>query len=352
MKMKQKIILFLAAIGVLFSSCSTDYEILPSAESIILTADSSTRIIGNDIVFTVTNNQGLNLTEEAVFYVDGTELESNVFNSSQTGNFEVKARYAGVDSEPITVNFHDGSEINFTKRLLIEDYTGTWCGYCPRVAHAIDLVKDQTDNVVTVAIHRESLNPNSPSYDPYTFDSTELENVINIPGYPKGLLNRMTQWSFPEPSNINQAIALTQGENPKMGLAMTSSVSGNNISLDVNVQFSKNFSGLKLVVYVLENGLIHDQHNYTSYYGGASILPDFEHNHTLRYCATNLLGDTINASETTTGNIYSRSFTIPMPATVENPANIEFVAFVIGSDGKAINVRASLPGVTQDFEIL
>lgn len=350
--MKQQLILFFAAVGMLFTSCSSDYEILPSAESIILTADSSTRIIGNDIVFTVTNNEGLDLTQEAVFHVNGTEIEGNVFNSSETGNFEVKATYAGVDSESITVNFHDGSEINFTKRLLIEDYTGTWCGYCPRVAHAIDLVKAQTDNIVTVAIHRESLNPNSPSYDPYTYDSSELEDVINIPGYPKGLLNRMTQWSFPEPNNINQAIALTQGENPKLGLAMASSVSGNTISLDVNVQFSKNFSGLKLVVYVLENGLIHDQHNYTSYYGGASILPDFEHNHTLRSCATNLLGDAISSSETTTGNIYSRSFTIPVPATVENASNLEFVAFVVDTDGNAINVRAALPGDTQDFEFL
>lgn len=349
--MKQKLILFLAAVGMLFS-CTTDYEILASAESIILTADSSSRIIGNDITFTVTNNEGLDLTEEAVIYVNGVEIENNVFNSFEIGNFEVKAVYVGVNSEPITVNFHDGSEINFAKRVLIEDYTGTWCGYCPRVAHAIDLVNQQTDKAVVVAIHRESLNPNSPSYDPYTFDSSELEDILNIPGYPKGLLNRMTQWTFPEPNNINQAIALTQGENPKLGLAMNASVTGNNIGIDVNVQFSKDFEGLKLVVYVMENGLVHYQYNYTNYYGGQSVIPDFVHNHTLRHCATNLLGDTISSAETRTGNIYSRSFNFPVPATIENAANLEFVAFVVGADGKAINVRAAKPGDVQDFEFL
>lgn len=352
MKMKKQLILLFCAVSALLCSCSTDYEILKSAESIILKADRSSRIIGEDITFTVTTNEGDDLTSEATIFVNGNAIDGNTFTSSEISSYEVTAVYAGVNAEPITVNFHDGSEINFVKRVLIEDYTGTWCGYCPRVAHAIDLVHQQTDNAVTVAIHRASLNINDPSYDPYTYDSTELENIINIPGYPKGLLNRMTQWSFPEPSNVNQAIALTQGENPKLGLAMNAAVSGNTVNIDVNVQFSKDFSNLKLVVYVLENGLIHYQHNYTTYYDGEDVIENFVHNHVLRGCATSLLGDAIPASETTTGNTYTRSFSIPVPQTVENAANLEFVAFVVGSDGKAINVRSADPGENQDFEEL
>ncbi len=72
-----------------------------------------------------------------------------------------------------------------------------------------------------------------------------------------------------EPDHVAQAIALTQGENPKLGIAMTSAVANGNITLDVNVMFGKDFTNsLKLVVYVLEDGLKHDQHNYTSYYDG------------------------------------------------------------------------------------
>ena len=40
----------------------------------------------------------------------------------------------------------------FKKRVLIEDYTGTWCGNCTRVSHAIEEVKLLTDKAVTVAI--------------------------------------------------------------------------------------------------------------------------------------------------------------------------------------------------------
>lgn len=348
--MKRKLFAFIALFSILLTACTEDYQILDSVDGLVLTADRSARTVGDPITFTVKDNEGNDLTAEAVIYVQGNPIDGAVFTTEAVGNYEVVAKYSGLDTEPITVRFHDGSETNFTKRLLIEDYTGTWCGYCPRVAYGIELVMNQTENVVPVAIHRASLNPNHPTYDPYTYDSTELENMINIPGYPKGLLNRMTQWNYPEPNNINQAIALTQGENPKLGVAMTSSVSGNTINLDVNVKFGKNFDGLKLVVYVLENGLVHKQYNYTTYYNGEDIIQNFEHNHVLRGCLTSLLGDAISSADTRTGETFTRSFTAQIPATVENAANLEFVAFMVDAQGHALNVRRNHPGEAQEFE--
>ena len=349
--MKKFLSLFISLIIV--SSCSSDYEILDSLGAIILTADNSIKTINEEVTFTVKDNEGNDITAESVIYINGEAIEGNSFTSSTVGEFTVTAVSSGITSEPLTIRFHDGSEINFNKRVLIEDYTGTWCGYCPRVAFGIEQAKEQSDNVVAVAIHRASLNPNDPSYDPYTFDSGELEDFINIPGYPKGLLNRVTQWNYPEPNNINQVIALTQGENPKMGLAMTSSVSDNTISLDVNVKFGKDFSNeLKLVVYVLENGLIHYQHNYTTYYDGIDPIPAFEHNHVLRECLTPLMGENIPGNEASILNVYTKSFNIAVPATIENANNIEFVAFVTDAAGNTLNVRSAHPNEEQDFEEL
>ena len=350
MKMKTKLLLLLAFAGLTLASCSSDYTVLQSLQSIILTADSSSKTIGQPITFSVSNNEGEVLTQDAVIYVNGAAIEGASFTSETVGSFEIKAAYGEVTSEPITVTFHDGSEINFKKRVLIEDYTGTWCGYCPRVAEGIELVKNQTQDVVPVAIHRASLSPADPSYDPYTFDSTELENIINVPGYPKGMLNRMTQWNFPEPGNINQVIALTQGTNPKLGLALTTSIANGNISVTVNTKFSSNFSNLKLVVYVLENGLVHEQHNYTNYYGGVDLLEDFEHNHVLRACLTPLMGEAITSSETTSGNVYTKTFTTGIPSNVANSGKLEFVAFITDANGNTINVRRAATGETQEFE--
>jgi len=253
-------------------------------------------------------------------------------------------------SEPVTVNFHDGSEINFVKRVLIEDYTGTWCGNCPRVAHAIELAKEQTDKIVAVAIHRASSNPADGSYDPYNFDSSELETYLGMVAYPKALLNRMTRWQPLEQNNITQVINLTQGENPKLGLAITNEVTASTINLEVKVKFSKDFEALNLVVYIVENGLIHKQVNYTSFYGGAPYLDFFQHDHTLRTCLTPLFGEPLLSSQTSVGKTFTKNFSVPIPSTIENKNNIEFVAFITGADNKTINVRKAIKNTEQAFE--
>lgn len=351
--MKKNFILIVTALLIVIG-CSTDYEILESQTNISLTADKSVQVIGNPVTFTVKDTKGNDLTEEAEFYVDGTKTEGNTFTSDVVGNFEVKAVYNGVTSSPLMINYHDGTGINFRKRMLIEDYTGTWCGWCPRVAYAIEQVHHQSEDAIAVAIHGPKSNPSETGYDPYTFDTSAFEKEMNLaPGYPKGYLNRNIQWAFPEPDNLNQAIALTQGENPKLGVAMTSTVANGNITMDVNVMFGKDFSNnIKLVVYVLENGLIYEQHNYTSYYDGVDLLEDYEHNHVLRACLTPMTGEAISADQTKIGQTYTRTFNVAVPANIANAANIEFVAFVVDETGRVINIRKTAPGETQEVELL
>ena len=334
-------------------SCNTDYKIADSIESISLTADSSIKIIGQTIVFTVKTNNGTDITQEATIKVNGNTIEENSFNSTTIGSFNVQAEYLGVLSEPVIVSFQlDASEINFVKRVLIEDYTGTWCGNCPRVAHAIDLTKNQSDKVVSVAIHRASSNPTDGSYDPFNYDTSTLESYLQMSGYPKALLNRMTRWQPLEQNNITQVINLTQGENPKLGLAISNEVTASNININVKVKFSKDFEGLNLVVYILENGLIYKQVNYTTFYGGAPYLDNFQHDHTLRLCLTPIFGEPIAALETKVGKTFTKSYSIPIPTNIANKDNIEFVAFITGTDNKAINVRKAAPNVQQTFEEL
>ncbi|RAR50994.1 Omp28-related outer membrane protein [Flavobacterium lacus] len=333
-------------------SCSNEYKILEPVESISLTADSSVKVIGETIVFSVTTNSGTNITEEATIFVNNTLIDGNTFTGSETGDLMIKAEYLGVESAPITIRFHDGSETNFIKRVLIEDYTGTWCGNCPRVNHAVELAYAQTDKIVTVGIHRSSSNPADANYDPFNFDTSELEAIVNISGYPRALLNRMTRWTPLEQNNITQVINLTQGENPKLGLAMTTSIDGSTLNLETNVKFSKNFSNIKLVIYVLENGLIYDQVNYTNFYTGPGTISNFQHNHVLRACLTPLLGESIANSNSGLGQTYTKTISVPVPSNIANLNNIEFVAFIVDENNKSINVRKAGVGENQDFEEL
>ncbi len=231
----------------------------------------------------------------------------------------------------------------FKKRVLIEDYTGTWCGNCARVAYAVDQVKLQTDKAVTVAIHNGN--------DPYNFDGIAPLKDLILPNSPLALpvsrLNRINVWTFPEPTNIQQALDLT-GNNTFLGLALNSTVGNATINLDVKMKFVQDYSNLKLVVYLLEDKLIYDQRNYTNYFNGENPIINFEHNHVLRTSITNILGDAV--SGTTNGSTVTKSFSFPIPANISNTANISFAAFLVGSDNAVINARASIANENQAFE--
>jgi thiol-disulfide isomerase/thioredoxin len=265
-------------------------------------------------------------------------LVTTVFFASCSKDDSGSGNGAGVvDDTPVSGKFQ--------KRVLIEDFTGTWCGYCPRVSYGIDRVMEQTAKAVPVAIHQQSSGS-----DPYHFSgATPLMNQIGLTGFPTAMLNRVTTWSYPENSNIQQVKNQT-GNNAGLGVAMNSTVSGGTINLDVNVKFAQDYTNLKLVVYAVEDNLFYNQTNYTSFYGGGSYISNFEHDNVLRACFTNILGDDITVT-TTAGTTFTKNFSVPVPSNVSNVANMRFVAFVIGFDKKAINVRATTPGENQSFEV-
>lgn len=232
----------------------------------------------------------------------------------------------------------------FKKRVLIEDYTGTWCGNCTRVSYGIEKVFESTERAVAVAIHNGN--------DPYHFDGIgPLKNLIS-PEYdlelPQSRLNRTVTWEFPEPQNIQQAINLTSN-NCGLGLALHPTVANGNISVDVAIKFVQNYTDVKLVVYLLEDNLTYYQANYTTYFGAVNPVLNFDHDHVLRASLTNIMGDAITEA-TVFGTTVTKNFSVPVPANIENAANLSFVAFVVGNDNKVINVRSAHTDENQEFE--
>lgn len=248
----------------------------------------------------------------------------------------------GKGADPIV---NDGPIISFTKRVLIEDYTGTWCGNCPRVSYGIEKVKEATNFAIPVAIHRGN--------DPFNFEpASTLENLIGLQGYPDARLNRLTRWNFPPANNVSQVLALSQGTAPKLGLAMTAIITNGNINLTVKTKYGQTTTGTKLVVYVLENGLIYNQQNYTMHYNGVAPIVGFRHDHVLRATFTNIMGDAVPEAESVYDRVYTKIYSLPVPTNVANVTNLEFVAFIIGADNKAINARLAVNGDNQQFEIV
>ncbi|WP_298221401.1 Omp28-related outer membrane protein [Flavobacterium sp.] len=231
----------------------------------------------------------------------------------------------------------------FQKKVLIEDYTGTWCGNCTRVSLAINKVEAETDNMVAVAIHNGN--------DPYHFAGYQPLQELVSPGrdleLPVSRLNRITRWTTFENDHINEALNLTSN-NCGLGLAMKTVVGDATIDLDVKVKFAQNYDNLRLVVYVLENHLIYRQTNYYSFCGTLPTIQNFDHNHVLRASLTDLLGNPL--ANTNFNQTVTTHFSVPIPSNISNPDNISFVAFVVDANNNALNARAAEGNEDQDFE--
>ena len=82
---------------------------------------------------------------------------------------------------------------------MVEDYTGTWCGWCPRVSYAIELLEKETNDAVIVAAHQG---------DPMQFSQiSALMSAFNVNSFPTAIINREQKWTSPQPNNVAQVTA-------------------------------------------------------------------------------------------------------------------------------------------------
>ena len=112
------------------------------------------------------------------------------------------------------------------------------------------------------------------------------------------------------------------------------------------------YKTMKLAVYMLEDGLVYDQRNFTSYYGSADPIRDFVHDDVLRRSLTNVFGDDLPTDQVGHDKIYTRDFVYSIPPNYDK-SKVKLVAFVTtGSERTIVNVRQSNLGETQDFQPL
>lgn len=326
-----------------FTSNTITLTVNESITSITLSANDDEVYQGENIVFSVTGNGGENLTSQSQISHNGIFLANPFFTTTSTGSLEFVATYNELTSNTLQINVLE-PPTTFNQRVLIEDYTGTWCQFCPRVSFAIELVRDATDDASFVAIHNGDEMSNSTG--------NSIANAFGVTGLPTAMLNRTTEWNFPEPNNVGQVTGLTDGQS-NVGLAISPTLNGTTMEIDVNVKFGGlyNQANSKLVVYLVEDKLYYNQTNSTSYYSGNPLV-NFEHNEVFRSSLTHHLGDAIPSSEVFADNIYTKSFNVTVPGNVVNTSNMSVVAFVVKANNQVINVRTAHFGDTQTFEEL
>ena len=324
----------------LFVSCSRTEENIPlGQETTEITVQNFVRpasLRDQEIPFTVITQTGVDVTAQAQFYVDGEPIDGNVFSSSEVGDFEAYATY-DLDGVLVTTTPESFSVIIPKRKVVLEDYTGTWCGFCPSVAAAIEEASLQSDDLAIVAIHiTANSNP-----DPMHFDDVEiLRDAFEIDGLPQARIDRSQFWFAPY--FISDALE-NAGVNATSAVSFTSYLEGDQLITQVNVVSQTGInSGDKLVVYLLEDGILYDQENYynedptSPYFGLGNPIPNFEHNHTLRKSLSAPLGDDIAQGAALEEYSVTYNTTIPADYVTEN---LTLIAMYVSADNLAYNAQ-------------
>lgn len=328
------------------NSNTINYEVISNAGRVV-TIERKKSLRNQPLTFRLFDTNNIEYTNEATFYVNGSPISGSTFSSADAGNFEVYATYnlAGSEQQTSLKAF----EYYIPKRkIVLEDYTGTWCGYCPRVSGAIEAVHEVTDRIAVVAIHKTG----GSLPDPMDFVDLEiLEDEFNVSGYPAARINRTTRWFDPQ----NPQVVLDMiGQDSQVAVAITSTVTGDNLAVQVKVVSENGIAaGDKLVVYLTESKILYNQ---TNYYNGDSNSPfynlgnpiiDFEHNDALRNSLSAVLGD--NLPETAAFGQVEKSYSFNLPATYVRD-NLKLVVMVVSADNTAINGQFAKVNTTKDFE--
>ncbi len=312
------------------------------------------------VKITVKDKNGADITSGCKLYANSALLTSSRFTAIYNSNYTISARNGTIPSNVKVILPVIPAASPFTKKMIVEDVTGAWCGYCPRIANSLENYKATQPNCFVVAIHGGG-GTDAFKYEYYN----NFNSAFGISGYPTAIVNRQsTPWSE-NTSDLN-------GELSKwapLGLAIESSNSGTSITGTVKVKFNVSTDqSMKIVVALVENGLIANQTNYYSptggatpyLYGGANPIVGFTHNGVLRKTATDLFGDLIPAAQQVKDGTWSLPFTIPLSGNTGSgstysavAANCSIIAYVLdGSSNKrgVFNVQYAPVGTVKNFD--
>ncbi len=254
----------------------------------------------------------------------------------------------------------------YLSRVLFEDFTGAWCGYCPRLGYKFDLLEDNNPRFIFVGNH------NGDAFE--TSYQNTLENEFKVNGFPTGI--KMRDWktstspvkfadngSVTNMSDTSQASAYLNS-NDSLGLSISNAaISGNTVSGKVKVAFGFTYSEpLQIVIELVESNLVLAQSNYYNsspvgnpFYQKGNPITNYVHNNVLRKVSTATLGDAIPSTKTTAGKTFTKSFSFD--ATGYNKANCKVIAFVVGQKTNTkykgiVNVQWAQAGQNKAFEIV
>ncbi|MBP6686652.1 MAG: Omp28-related outer membrane protein [Lacibacter sp.] len=298
----------------------------------------------DEVSITVKDQNNADVTSSSTIYLNNAAYSSTTFFTGTSGSYQLKATRGNATSAVVTLTANTPGPSPFTQKVLIEDFTGTWCGICPGTVIPLDAYTDTKPNLISIGVHGPA-----GSNDPfkYIFDP-QLRTALGITGVPTVVLNRDVKWD----NNTATLDQLTQ-KRAALGLALETSVSGSTINVKAKVKFDVTTSlPLKIVVVLAEDSLLYSQANY-GHFGLPNPIPNFRQKNVLRTAATDIFGDVIPVASSIKANTWEKNYSLN--ATGYNMSNTKVIAFVLFDTNTqnrkgVLNVQLVKAGENKNFD--
>lgn len=243
------------------------------------------------------------------------------------------------------------------QKVLIEEFTGAWCGYCPDGALIVEDITATNPDVIAVSVH------NSDAM--VTSTGNIVEGFFNNLGFPSATLNRSDE-SQSRSLWASQATAMSSGMSD-VGVSFDSwsyNATTRVATITVRVESFGTKSGnhrLGLIVTedkVTGSGSAFDQANYynttvgSPLYGLGNPIIGYEHNHVARaYVGTAWGGAGVVADNLYPGYVTTYTFTTTLVSTWD-PNEMHVVAYVANYDGSGVTQRSIINSETMPMSVV
>lgn len=307
--------------------------------------------IGNEVPITKTfNNKNVANYSKTTFMIDDVVatqegiFELKVYTSNPNGGEDVNHA-----NDTIRMEFSSASKM-FTRKIVAEEGTGTWCRFCPRGAVAMAYMKEKyEDSFIGIAVHNGDPMVNS------AYDKGLKEYLTK--GYPSAVVNRRIEL---DPGDIEKAYLL-EGPFSTYGISLSGDfVDANrkkiNAKTKLETSFDKSDADLAITFVVIENNVTGTVSGYAQSnaysglgveMGGYEFLPDpvpaadMVYQDVARGIFNSFKGIAGSVpSELVAGQAYEYNYTLTLPAAVKNIDEIEIIALLLDREsGEILNAE-------------